>query len=179
MRSKIIASVKFLTVFAAICLILVTHVSCKGVESDLFAYSKESFSAKVEGSVDGIAIEAIVHFEAAGEGEQSRIMTVSYLAPESLKGLTVSIYSDGTARSRLGNTEIDGGIFHGFAEPFSAIRPSGDYSSVNLDSEENATVEFINDKESVKYYFKKGTRLPVKIEGRVSGRQISVRLNEN
>ena len=177
MRDKNTTNIKALIIIVVICLCLVLPCSCMGGGSNLFAYTEDGFSTTVKGSVDGISIEATVHFEPPIEGEQTRIMTVSYSAPESLEGITVSLYSDGTARSRLGSVDI-GGAFHGFAEPFLAICPEGDCSSVSLNGDGDATVVFDDGKNYVKYYFEKGVRLPSKIEGRVSGRQLSLKLIE-
>lgn len=170
-------NIKILIVFVVTCMISVLFCSCGGKGTDLFAYTKDNLSTNVKGIVDGIAIEATVHFETLNEGEPARIMTVSYSDPESLKGITVNLYSDGTARSRLGNIDI-GGAFHGFAEPFLAICPEGDYSSISFTDDGGATVTFGEGEDSVKYYFKKESRLPAKIEGRMSGRQISLKLSE-
>ncbi len=178
MRRDFFTKAKAWTIIALICVILASFSACDGTASDIFAYSEEDFSAVVEGSVDGIEIKAVVHFEKEGEDVASRIMTVSYLSPKSLEGLTVSLYSDGTSRTRLGNIEFGEGSFGGLAAPFLVICPQGEYSSISHNGAGDAEVVFVNAYGELKYFFKKDVGFPTRIEGRASGRYISIRLSE-
>ena len=164
--------------FGFICVFSAFLFSCCSTGNDLFAYSKESFTAEIEGSVDGISVKATAYVEKKEGESQERIMTVRYHYPESLEGLVISIYPDGNVKSRLGEITLNDGAFYGLASPFLSICPDGEFSSVSYDGEGNATVIFSDNKKNLKYHFENGTSLPKKIEGVISGRQILLHIRK-
>ncbi len=144
-------------------------LGCGSTAADYFAYAEAPFTAAVEGIVDGerVVVQLYYHGERNAEGEEpAPLLTVSYRAPESLKGLTVTLYEDGSTDARLGDRRKQGDFSHVIA-PFRAFLYCGDYDSIHQEGERTSlTVKALT------YRFESGVLQGV--AGDIYGRQLDL-----
>ena len=94
--------------FAVICLLMCacTLSSCTARISDPLEYRAYGFSAEISASGEGVDFDAIIEFSPS-RPDGKRDLSVHFLSPESIKGLSVCQSGD-TLSVRLGEIEFDG-----------------------------------------------------------------------
>jgi len=132
MRKTII---KIACVALAVAVLAACAVACDGLDPRISLDS--AFTANIEGEIDGREISARVYCDLSEHITKEIYvrMSVSLLSPESLRGVTLTLRSDGKASARLGQNTVEGAYIDGMIAPFLASFPDGEYSSVEKGEE--------------------------------------------
>ena len=102
-------------------------------DTDYFDDFQGAFSAEVEGEMNGVAFSALVE-AAAAPAEGMREVTVTFYAPEGVKGVTVRRNADGTCVLSSGNVSVEPDAA-GFAPLLDLFPISGQVNAVTLTDE--------------------------------------------
>ncbi len=159
---------KFATGLALV-LLLVSLFGCKDAATDPFAFADAPFTAAISGVWDGkpVEVQLFYHGKLAEGGEEDRpLLTVSYRAPESLRGLTVTLFEDHHTEARLGESQKRGDYFYAVA-PFLSLLPDGRYDSIKREGEKTVVK-----KGNLTYRFERG--VPVGVSGEMEGRVLDL-----
>lgn len=186
--------------FLAIFAIALCSVSCKGgLPKNYFEYTAKPFKAEVEGSVDGLRFSARIFCdfsadnigdlsEKVGEaenndgsashsgsisekkGDRSPVISVEYTSPESLKGISVTLFSDGSSSARLGEISAND-RFKNMAIHFLALAPIGDIFSVEQTEGGYIIIYSVGD-DSLTYIFEEDGVYPSSVSGSFCDREI-------
>ena len=222
MRAFCVSAVLLVAVFLAGCARTVTG-------DRAFSYMEENFSATVSGSVtrfaedgykgdaslvgDGLtdisrSFEATVSVEGVGAGESRQVsaLTVTYTAPPSLRGVTVSYVADATqaggARVTLtrtvpmhatadmgaGVTErvitvdlsaTDPAVRDALLAPAGVLLPAGDVTAVGAVTDGRYTVTRTDGDTEAVFTFAKGQTLPVEVTWTSHTRQVEIEVKQS
>lgn len=166
------------TVFAILILLSMILTGCDDLPSDCLKYLDAPFLAEVKGEVDGGAVSALVYCDPT-EHRTKEIynkLTVTFLSPESLGGMTVSLRSDGKATLRLKDSEEELPLYSGLAEPYLALSPEGEIYSQKKTAD-GYEITYKQGEDSVTYYFDTSGTLK-KAEGSVGGRKVLLEITK-
>ncbi len=166
------------TLFAIFALFSIFFTACDDLPSDCLKYLDAPFFAEVEGEVDGVRVSALLYCDPT-EHRTKEIynkLTVTFLSPESLGGMTVSLRSDGKATLRLKDSEEDLPLYSGLAEPYLALSPEGEIYSQKKTAE-GYEITYKQGSDSVTYYFD-ADGVPKRAEGSVGGRKILLEITK-
>ena len=133
MKTKIAIAVVFLT-------LLGIGFSACTPHTDYFEPFRGSFTAEVEGELGGEAFTAQLRAKAAPEGGGSREVTVTFYAPESLKGTEARRSADGSVTLSSGEVVIKDARADGLAALFDLFPLSGEVLEVELCEDEHTKV---------------------------------------
>ena len=159
------------TVIAVLCLLVTVACSGCGALGKDFRYIDEPFYAEACGRMGDRDVSVSVFCDPTSYGEEVyKKLTVTFFAPEELKGMTVDLFSDGSGSLRLGNIEGGDCDFCGIAEPFLIFCPEGDISSVK--KEKDGRVVTFGEGEGRVWYFFGGDGGLKRIEGAARGEKI-------
>ena len=164
---------------AAIFVLLCVFFMCscdRGGGIDYFAYTNSKFSVEIEGNIDNTAFSANAYYNPnAADGEV--LACIEYSAPQSLAGIVVNLYPDGSTSARLGEIVISGTDVTAMLEPVFIIVPKGNYSEIKKDGEDNILCKFSFSDGELVYTFDKGFKYPKKIEGRKREQGYLIKIN--
>ena len=194
-----------------------------------FSYMEENFSATVSGNVtrfaedgykgdaalvgDGLtdvsrSFEATVSVEGVGAGESRQVsaLTVTYTAPPSLRGVTVSYVADaaqaGGARVTLTRTvpmhatadmgagvaervitvdlsATDPAVRDALLAPAGVLLPTGDVTAVGAVTDGRYTVTRTDGDTEAVFTFAKGQTLPVEVTWTTPTRQVEIEVKQS
>lgn len=160
------------TLFALLTVLLGCLAACEigGVED--VNCLKLPFSATVEGDVDGVKVKADVFCDPTEHltKEIYNVMTVTFYAPESMDGITVSLRSDNKATVRLKNTEDEKPLYEKIIEPYLTLMPRAEYSTVEK-TDDGFKIVYNADGCDLVYIFDEDG-IPKSIEGEVRSRKV-------
>lgn len=122
------------TVIAFFCIlgaVLFAFFGCETLTDDI-KVPKKPFFVEAFGEVDGkqVEVKAFVDPTLHSTKEIYNKLTVTFLKPTNLDGITVSLRSDGKATVRLNDIEEEMPYYGGLAQPYLVFLPSDEYSSV-------------------------------------------------
>lgn len=163
-------------IFAVLALFSIIFTACDDLPSDCLKCLDAPFFAEVEGEVDGAAVSALIYCDPT-EHRTKEIynkLTVTFLSPESLNGITVSLRSDGKATLRLKESEEELPLYSGLAEPYLALSPEGEiYSQKKTD--QGYEITYKQGEDSVTYYFDASGVLK-RAEGSIKSRKVLLQI---
>lgn len=149
--------------------------SCDIQSADYFSYTSSPFSAQADGEIGGEEVEATVSFYPDADADSPRT-TVCFQKPESLRGITVSLFPDGTSSARLGSIVTDEIDVGEMVAPFAAICESGEVKSIQKQGDGTISVTVEKNGEDLTYGFESGNGLPSFIDGMLDGRSVHLRV---
>ncbi|MBQ8410099.1 MAG: hypothetical protein IJY39_14675 [Clostridia bacterium] len=160
-----------------LCLTLLMSCGTKGLR-DPFAYCDRPFSVTVEGTVDGVYMKAFLQcdFSEQSTEEQRAIMNVSYLAPESLCGIVLTLYANGQTSARLGNMQLGDQSLEGMAEPLLFLYSEDEIAAVRIEDGMHI-LELVSDGKLTLSFDGQGG-CPVSAVGMYRGREVSLRFSD-
>ena len=163
----------FIILLGVICLL------CACDTRDPFFYCTAPFTVEAEGVVDGVSLQAKIYCDPTVHSTKEIYtqMNVTYLSPESLRGITVTFTSDQKSYARLNDMEMSLQNAGGMTEIFRLICPTSPPTSLKYDKEK-LEVEFTSDQGSYTVYFDKIGDFPSKIKGTLGERKFDVNLSE-
>ena len=164
------------TVFAFFCLlagVTLLFSGCGGSREGAVGFGAP-FVADAEGTIGGREVSMTVFCDPRRSGEVCNKLTVTFSSPESLKGLTVSLFSDGSFTARLGELEGNTSYLFDAAAPYLVFCPEGDFLSVRV-TEEGRSYTYGEGEDRVSYLFCAEGRLK-SIEGVFGGEKISLKI---
>lgn len=166
-----------IAVFCMVLIIMVTASSCEMGKMDLFSYCDAPFSAVVEGEVGGMYVRALLQcdFSTHDTKEIYTVMNMSYLAPESMAGITLTLTSDGVLSSRLGNVAVKSPNLAGLMEPYLRLCVEEDYTSV-IKTESGYSVHIEDAEKSLFYRFDTEGKL-TGLQGELDGKALDLRIS--
>jgi hypothetical protein len=132
-KTKIAIAVAFLMLFGVIFGACTPH-------TDYFEPFRGSFTAEVEGTLNGEAFVAELCADAAPEDGGSREVTVTFYAPEGLKGTEARRSADGSVTLTSGGVVIKDARAEGLHALFDLFPLSGEVIEVELCEEEHTRV---------------------------------------
>lgn len=171
MRKKMLLS-SILLIF--LLLFAVALPSCKsgGIE-DRFAYTKRNFKAEIKGSVDGQEVFAVILNCPDASSDGSRTI-VRFNAPDTLKGITVTLSESGSCAARLGDKAMSATWAKGLIEPFLPLVTGGEIYSVAKNDNGGQNVRICDENCDLIFVFKESASTPSHISGKISGREIEL-----
>ncbi|MBE6685320.1 MAG: hypothetical protein E7592_06715 [Ruminococcaceae bacterium] len=143
------------TIIALLAFATLLFCSCDESYTDYFKYCREDFCARVFGVADGINVDALVRYSPSDNSADNKtpVMTVRFSAPDTLKGIVATLYSDGRSAVRLGDLTFDSSALYGMLVPFLSLCPSENFSSINIKGNKSAEVVFLDDEREFVYSF--------------------------
>lgn len=167
------------TVFAFLTVLLLLLVSCENCGIEYGSYLDEPFFASISGVVDGIEVKAEIYCDPTEHlsREIYEKLIVRFLSPASLEGLTVTLLSSGEGIVRLGDVVPEGESFDDIADPFLALCPSGEPSSVRKEENGEVTVIYKSSEKDLTYTFDKDGVVK-NVKGVQNGREIDLTVGE-
>lgn len=162
------------TVIAILLVIASSLCSCDVTDNGIYPPNSR-FWATVEGTVDGERVKATVFCDPTEHltKEIYSKLSVTFAEPQSLEGITVTLRSDQKATLRLKGIEEDLPLYYNLSEPFSALMPSKEPSTIQKTDRGTLVTYGISDNESISYLFdKSGT--PISITGTYRSHNISL-----
>lgn len=165
------------TLFALLLAFAILLVACES-RPELPEHFGEPFRATVEGKVDGKEIKAEVFCDPTEHltKEIYNVMTVTFSAPATLEGITVSLRSDGKATVRLKNAEEDMPLYNKLVEPYLALMPSSEYASLEKTADGYKIACEQNGGRFFYYFDVEGQ--PKSIEGKIFEREIRLNITK-
>ena len=148
------------TIFAMLVVFSLTLASCEYMPRECLSQLEEPFRMQVEGEIDGGDVAAEIFCDPT-EHKTREIydrLTVTFLTPKSLEGITVTLRSDGKATVRLNNSEETLPLYSGLSEPFNSLWQSSEPYAVRK-TDEGYEVEFREENFVLTYFFDKEGRL--------------------
>lgn len=130
MKTKIAIAVAFLTLLGVIFSACTPH-------TDYFEPFRGSFTAEVEGTMNGEAFTAELHAAAAPTNGSSREVTVIFYAPKELKGTEARRSADGRITLTSGDVVIEDARAEGLNALFDLFPYQGEVLDVELCEEEH------------------------------------------
>lgn len=127
-------------------------------------------SVVMEGKLDGIDVRATVRLNANAEDGES-VISMRFLAPNSLSGIVVTQYADGRSQARLDNVCFDGTALDGIIEPFFLMLSPKEYESITKTGKNTVEIRVSDNERTLTYVFYNGEMLPQRIYGTVLGRE--------
>jgi hypothetical protein len=129
-KTKIAIAVAFLTLLGVIFGACTPH-------TDYFEPFRGSFTAEVEGTMNGEAFTAELRAAAAPEDGGTREVTVTFYAPEALKGTEATRSADGRITLTSGGVVIENAKAGGLCALFDLFPLSGEVLEVELCEDEH------------------------------------------
>ena len=165
------------TLFALLLAFAILLVACES-RPELPEYFEEPFRATVEGEVDGRVIKAEVLCDPTEHPTKEiyNVMTVTFSAPATLEGITVSLRSDGKATVRLKNTEEDLPLYDKLVEPYLTLMPGSEYASIEKSADGYKIACEQNGGRFFYYFDVEGQ--PKSIEGNIFEREIRLNITK-
>lgn len=133
MKTKIAIVVAFLTLLGTVLGACTPH-------TDYFEPFRGAFEAEVEGELNGEAFAARLLAQAAPTNGGYREVTVTFYAPEALKGTEARRAADGCVTLSSGGVEVKDARAEGLHALFDLFPVSGEVSGVELTAEEHTKV---------------------------------------
>ena len=130
MKTKIAIAVAFLTLLGVIFSACTPH-------TDYFEPFRGSFTAEVEGTMNGEPFTAELHAAAAPTDGGSREVTVTFYAPEALKGTEARRSADGRITLTSGDVVIEDARAEGLNALFDLFPYQGEVLDVELCEDEH------------------------------------------
>lgn len=164
------------TLFAILPILLFVLAACDTGNKGGIACFDKPFAATVEGYVDGTFIKAEVFCDPTEHitKEIYNVITVTFNAPASLEGITVSLRSDNKATARLKNMEEDMPLYEKFVEPYVTLIPESEYSAIEK-TDDGFKVMYNKEGSDLIYYFD-ADGYPKSVEGEATGRKVSLKI---
>lgn len=180
MKRIFFAKIENKTVFALFCFlgaIFVLFSACGALPEGAY-FPQDPFWVEAEGEIDGEQISVKVFCDPTDHmtKEIYNKLTVTFSAPKSLEGMTVSLRSDGKATIRLKNSEEELPLYSEIAEPYLALCPDGEYSSVKK-TKQGYLVVYENESDRISYVFDNEGQ-PKSAEGEFLGHKISLNITK-
>ena len=151
--------------------------SCSTTAIDYFEYTDKSFSAKAEGQIDGDEVGATVSFYPDASADAPK-MTVCFHKPESLSGMTVSLFADGHSSARLGSITTEGIELDEMVSPFAVVCAKRQISSAQKGDDGIISVTVRDGDVDLLYTFESGNSFPSLVEGETGGKTISLHISD-
>ena len=133
MKTKIAIAVTFLALLGVILSACTPH-------TDYFEPFRGSFTAEVEGTLNGEAFTAELSFQAAAAEGESRAGTVTFYAPESLKGTKAQRSADGRITLSSGGVVIEDARAEGLHALFDLFPTAGEVTQAELTEQQHTKV---------------------------------------
>ncbi len=171
-----LSTISFLLLFAFV--FIFCSNSCTQIPStDYFEYTENKFNAVISGEIDGSEIEARLAFDPQAESEDVKIL-LTFSKPESLAGLNLTLFADGSSSARIGDVVVESIDLEGISAPFIHICTRQEPYSVKKFDDGSTSVTVKNSEGSFEYRFKRASYLPFKIKGNIGERHIDVTISE-
>ena len=167
-----------MTVFAMLALFSISLTSCDSMPEECLAQLERPFQTEVEGKIDGEEVKADIFCDPTVHRTKEIYdrLTVTFLSPQSLEGITVTLRSDGKATVRLKNSEETLPLYSGLCEPFASLWQSPEPYAIKK-TDVGCEALFKEENYELTYYFDKGGKLK-SIKGEVGGRQIALNITK-
>ena len=133
MKTKVVGIVLALLLLCAFFTACAPH-------TDYFEPFRSAFEAEVQGSLNGGAFRALLQAKAASADGTSREVTVTFYAPEALKGTEARRSADGRITLSSGGVVIEDARADGLGALFDLFPLAGAVSGVELTAEEHTKV---------------------------------------
>lgn len=156
------------TVFAILTVMILTlcTVACHISDSDILTHMKSPFLMELRGEVDEEEVSARVYCDPTEHltKEIYEKMIITFSAPESLEGITLSCLSNGNVIARLGNIVSEEYPSDTASIFFDVLCPQAAPTRIKKDAEGKTVAEYENSKGKIEYIFDKDGQLS-KING--------------
>lgn len=150
--------------------------SCtSGTNGNLLSFASTPQSVVMEGRLDGIEVRATVRLNAGAEEGES-VISIRFLAPNSLSGVVVTRYANGETQARLGDVCIDSSAISGLIEPFFLMLTPKEYASISKSDKNSVEIRVSDDERALTYVIFNEETLPQRIYGSVLGREVDFHL---
>jgi hypothetical protein len=130
---------KVVGIVLALLLLCAFFTAC-APHTDYFEPFRSAFEAEVQGSLNGVAFTALLQAKAAPEAGGSREVTVTFYAPEALKGTEARRSADGNVTLSSGEVIVEEASARGLGALFDLFPLAGAVSGVELTAEEHTKV---------------------------------------
>lgn len=172
--AEFLLKIRYRTVFALLTVVLIALSACEANQFRFIPSVSEPFSATVEGQIDRTQITALIWYDPTEHvtKEIYRKMTVTFLAPESLEGLAISLFSDGKVSAELGKQRFEGGLLRQAVAPFLTLIPSSPYSTIQKEEDGSVTLTVREGEDTDLSYLYDKEGVLERIEGTKDGRNI-------
>ncbi len=163
------------TVIAFFCLfaIFLLFSGCGG-STDRASWFDAPFIADAEGLIGERRASVTVFCDPVEREGVYNKLTVTFSSPEGLRGMTVSLFSDGYTTARLGELEGGSSFLSKAAAPYLVFCPEGEYLSVRV-TEEGSRFAYGEGEDRVSYLFGSNGELK-SIDGSFGGENISLKI---
>ena len=171
------------TVFAIFLTFAVTlfTLGCNKTDGVARQYFKEPFFMDINGEIDGIQISARVYCDPTEHltKEIYEKMIISFSAPKSLGGVTVTLLSSGKCITRLGDTVSEEYVSEGICDIFEIFAPEKEMTRIKNESGK-AVAEYEDERGITAYVFDENGQL-IRAMGERGGRifEFNVKTVEN
>ena len=146
-------------------LFLICPSSCTGgAVVDRGAYTKKDFDARLYGELDGVRIEGTLQSRPSASDESAKAV-FRVEAPDSLRGITVSVDKNGVVSARLGEICKSGSSIASISDFFWPVIEMGETYSVEKGSDGSVKVRVLDDDSDLVYLFSPDARFPSRITG--------------
>ncbi len=129
-------------------------------DSELFSYTSSAFVCEMKGIVDGKETQVQVYCDKrvkdSGEPDVPWFSAV-YLSPESMKGMVIDVFADGSSAVRMGENSKSGD-FDAIVAPFLPICPEGEMTSREM-TDTRASARYTSNDSDITYRFDSEGRL--------------------
>ena len=131
---------------------------------------REPFFMEVDGEIDGVAFAARVYCDLTEHltKEIYEKMIISFLSPEGLDGITVTLLSSGKCITRLGDAVSEKYVSESVCDIFEIFSPEKEFTRIKKGSDK--TVVEYEDERGITIYVLDENNLPIRIEGERNGR---------
>lgn len=166
------------TVFALLALFFISLAACDSMPEECLSQLERPFRTEVEGEINGKEVKAEIFCDPT-EHKTKEIydrLTVTFLSPKSLDGITVTLRSDGKATVRLKDSEETLPLYSGLCEPFASLWQSSEPRAVRK-TDDGYEIEFKEESYDMTYFFDKDGK-PKRIQGETGGRKIELNITK-
>ena len=137
------------------------------------AYTKQNFDVKIRGELDGLEIEGVLQSRPDAEGESIKALFRAE-APQSLRGITVSVDGNGCVSARLGEICKTDDSFSSIADFFLPVCEMGEPYSVEKCTDGGVKIRVCDEKCDLVYLFLPESPLPSRISGIYKGKRMDL-----
>lgn len=157
---------------------LICPSSCAGEGAiDRLSYTKQDFDVIIEGNIDGISINGRLVSRPNAEGTDAKA-TFTFISPESLRGLNVTLSANGEMSARLGEIKESSQAILPLADIFMPIIETGEISSVAKCKDGSVNISVRDEDCDLEYTFLQDSALPSRIAGNNKGRSIDIKVSQ-
>ncbi len=131
---------------------------------DRGAYTKQDFDARIHGKLDGLEIEGLLQSRPSASDDSAKAV-FRVEAPDSLRGITVSVDGNGVVSARLGEICKSGSSLSSIADFFLPVIEMGEAYSVEKSSDASINIRVHDDECDLVYLFSPDSPFPSRITG--------------